>query len=95
MSMIPTRLDLGIDLRVLNERRFGLGFPPPFSRSAGIDPFKVNSILRPTLPDRRIPSVRGPRRDAIRPFGGRNSLRAPDPHHYPLDETISGQGTPF
>jgi len=53
-------VDLGTDLRVLNERRFELAFPPPFSRSADIDPFKVNSILRPTLPNRRILSVRTP-----------------------------------
>jgi len=53
-------VDLGIDLRVLNERRFALAFPPPFSRSADIDPFKVNSILRPTLPNRRLFSVRTP-----------------------------------
>lgn len=55
-----TYVDLGIDLHVLNERRFGLAFPPPFSRSEDIDPFKVNSILRPTLPNRRILSVRKP-----------------------------------
>ena len=52
--------NLGIDLRVLNERRFALAFPPPFSRSADIDPLKVNSILRPTLPNRRLLSVRTP-----------------------------------
>ncbi|MCH7532596.1 MAG: hypothetical protein IIB36_12680 [Gemmatimonadetes bacterium] len=52
--------DLGVDLSVLNERRFALAFPPPFSRSADIDPFRVNSILRPTLPRQRIFSVRRP-----------------------------------
>jgi predicted membrane-bound spermidine synthase len=53
-------LDLDIDLRVLNEGRFGLAFPPPLSRTAEIDPFKVNSILRPTLPNRSLLSVRKP-----------------------------------
>ena len=57
---VHTYRDVGIDLHVLNERRFALAFPPPFSRSADIDPFLVNSILRPTLPRRRILSVREP-----------------------------------
>ena len=52
--------DLGIELHVLNERRFSLAFPPPLSRTAAINPFKVNSILRPTLPNRSLLSVRKP-----------------------------------
>jgi spermidine synthase len=52
--------DLDIELGVLNERRFSLAFPPPLSRSVDIDPFKVNSILRPTLPSRPLLSVRVP-----------------------------------
>jgi len=56
---VHTYRELGIELSVLNERRFALSFPPPFSRRA-VDPFNVNSILRPTLPRQRIFSVRRP-----------------------------------
>lgn len=52
--------DLGIELDVLNEKRFGLSFPPPFPLSSAIDFSKVNSILRPTLPAESVWSIRRP-----------------------------------
>jgi Spermine/spermidine synthase domain len=57
---VHTYRDLNINLRMLNAQRFALAFPPPFSRSEPLDPFLVNSILRPTLPNRQILSVRRP-----------------------------------
>jgi spermidine synthase len=52
--------DLGVELSMLNETRFGLSFPAPFPRSAEIDAQWVNSILRPRLPTTDIWSVRRP-----------------------------------
>ena len=51
--------DLGVELAMLNERRFGLSFPAPFPASE-IDTKWVNSILRPTLPTGSIWGVRRP-----------------------------------
>jgi len=56
----PAYRDLGVELHALTRKRFGLAFPPPFSTSADIDLFLVNSILRPTLPRRPVLSVRRP-----------------------------------
>jgi spermidine synthase len=52
--------DPGVELSILNERRFGLSFPPPFPLSAEIDMRWVNSILRPTLPTIPLWSTRRP-----------------------------------
>ena len=52
--------DLGIELSILNERRFDLSFPPPFPSSSDIDMRWVNSILLPRLPTTDIWSVRRP-----------------------------------
>ncbi len=52
--------DFGVDLHVMNERRFGLSFPAPFSRTVPVDVRKVNSILRPTLPATEVWSIRDP-----------------------------------
>jgi len=52
--------DLGVELFILNEKRFGLSFPPPFPRSTEIDWRWVNSILLPTLPTTALWSTRRP-----------------------------------
>jgi len=52
--------DFGIELHMLNEKRFGLAFLPPFSREAEIDSRLVNSILLPTLPTTEVWSARRP-----------------------------------
>ena len=52
--------DLGIELLMLNEKRFGLAFPGPFSREAAIDAASVNSILRPKLPVTGVWRIRRP-----------------------------------
>jgi spermidine synthase len=52
--------DFGIELHMLNEKRFGLAFLPPFSRGAGVDPRLVNSIFLPTLPTIPVWSARRP-----------------------------------
>ena len=56
----PVYRDFGVEMSALNENRFALAFPPPFSTSARIDLFRVNSILRPTLPLRSFLTVRKP-----------------------------------
>ncbi len=50
--------DFGVEFYSLNALRFELAFPPPFALTAPIDPSKVNSILRPTLPMIDVWSVR-------------------------------------
>ena len=52
--------DPDVELSILNEKRFGLSFPPPFPRSTEIDARRVNSILLPTLPTTKIWSARRP-----------------------------------
>jgi len=52
--------DLGVELHMLSEKRFGLALLPPFSRGTGIDPRLVNSILLPTLPTTGVWSTRRP-----------------------------------
>lgn len=52
--------DPGVELSILNEKRFGLSFPPPFPSSTEIDMRWVNSILLPTLPKTKIWSTRRP-----------------------------------
>jgi hypothetical protein len=52
--------DLSIELTLLNEKRFGLSFPPPLPGPLDIDRRRVNSILRPTLPANSIWAVRRP-----------------------------------
>ena len=52
--------DLGVELLILNEKRFGLSFPPPIPGSREIDTRWVNSILLPTLPTTEIWSTRRP-----------------------------------
>ena len=57
---VPQYRDFGIELHMLNEKRFGLALLPPFSRGAEIDPHLVNSILLPTLPTIGVWSARRP-----------------------------------
>ena len=52
--------DLGVELHMLNERRFDLAFPAPFSTTAAIDTRFVNSILLPKLPVTGVWQVRKP-----------------------------------
>lgn len=49
-TLHPKYIDFGIDLHVLNEKRFNLSFKPEFPRPQEIDWNKVNSIMRPTFP---------------------------------------------
>ena len=42
--------DLGVPLHFLNSERFHLAITRPFPIPEKIDPSKVNSIMRPTLP---------------------------------------------
>ena len=44
-------IDFGIELHVLNEKRFKLSHPDPPKPTGQVDFSEVNSILRPTLPD--------------------------------------------
>ena len=44
-------IDFGIELHVLNEKRFKLSHPDPPKPTDQVDFSEVNSILRPTLPD--------------------------------------------
>lgn len=44
-------IDFGIKLHMLNEKRFNLSHPDPPKLTGPVDLSKVNSILRPTLPD--------------------------------------------
>jgi len=57
---LPARAynDFGAAFYSLNAERFELAFLPPFASTAAIDPFRVNSILRPTLPLIDVWSVR-------------------------------------
>lgn len=59
-SSVREFIDLGVELHMLNEKRFGLALLPPFSRREGIDPRLVNSILLPTLPTIGVWSARRP-----------------------------------
>ena len=52
--------DFGVELHMLNEKRFGLAFLPPFSSDTEIDVRLVNSILLPTLPTTGVWSARRP-----------------------------------
>jgi hypothetical protein len=52
--------DLDVELLMLNEKRFGLAFPAPFSRAAAIETGSVNSILLPRLPVTGVWRVRKP-----------------------------------
>ena len=52
--------DLGVELHMLTEKRFGLALLPPFSSRGGIDDHLVNSILLPTLPTNGVWSARRP-----------------------------------
>jgi len=52
--------DLGVELHILNEKRFGLAFPAPFSRTAAVETGSVNSILLPRLPVMGVWRVRRP-----------------------------------
>ncbi len=51
-------MDFGIKLHVLNELRFGLAFPHFPENKGPVDLTKVNSILRPTLPEGGIWYIR-------------------------------------
>ncbi len=51
-------VDFGIKLHVLNEKRFKLSHPDPPKATAEVDFRKVNSILRPTLPDGMMWNIR-------------------------------------
>ncbi len=51
-------IDFGIQLHALNEKRFKLSHPSPPKPKGEIDFSKVNSILRPTLPDGDIWTIR-------------------------------------
>ncbi len=52
--------DLDVELLMLNEKRFGLAFPAPFSRAEAIATGSVNSILLPRLPVTGIWRLRKP-----------------------------------
>ena len=52
--------DLDVELLMLNEKRFGLAFPAPFSLVAAIETGSVNSILLPRLPLTGIWQLRKP-----------------------------------
>ena len=52
--------DLGVELLMLNEKRFGLAFPPPFSPAGPVETGSVNSILLPKLPVTGIWRLRKP-----------------------------------
>ena len=45
---------------MLNERRFHLAFPGPFSRQSPLDLASVNSVLRPKLPVSGVWQIRWP-----------------------------------
>ena len=51
-------IDFGIELHVLNEKRFKLSHPKPPKLTGQVDFSQVNSILRPTLPDGMIWYIR-------------------------------------
>ena len=51
-------VDFGIEMHVLNEKRFKLSHPEPPKQKGEVDFSKVNSILRPTLPDQEMWYIR-------------------------------------
>ncbi len=51
-------VDFDIELHVLNEKRFKLSHPDPPKPTDQVDLRKVNSILRPTLPDGMLWNIR-------------------------------------
>ena len=51
-------IDFGIELHVLNEKRFKLSHPKPPKFTGPVDFSLVNSILRPTLPDGMVWYIR-------------------------------------
>ena len=53
-------VDFGIKLHVLNEKRFRLAFPHIPVFSGPVDLTKVNSILRPTIPEGDVWFIRTP-----------------------------------
>jgi len=53
-------IDFGIKTHILNEKRFKLAFHDPPQPMDRVDLSKVNSILRPTLPDGMIWDIRSP-----------------------------------
>jgi hypothetical protein len=53
-------IDFGIELHVLNEKRFAQSFPGTPSPTVPIDLAKVNSILRPRLPLGGVGNIRVP-----------------------------------
>jgi|TARA_R110002126_G_scaffold177321_2_gene326235 spermidine synthase len=56
-------IDFGVKLHILNERRFQLSFPEIYRPMQEVDYSQVNSILRPTLPDGKIWSIRNLKHD--------------------------------
>ena len=46
----PKYREFGIKLHALNEKRFKLAFELPYPTADQVDPSKVNSIMRPTMP---------------------------------------------
>jgi spermidine synthase len=56
----PAYRDPGVELSMLNERRFGISFPGPFPPLEEANDRWVNSIMRPTLPTAGIWNVRRP-----------------------------------
>lgn len=57
---VPQYRDPGVELLILNGKRFALAFPGPFSLEAPVDAALVNSILRPRLPVMGVWQVRRP-----------------------------------
>jgi hypothetical protein len=53
-------VDFDIKMHILNEKRFKLSFPNPPQPTDQVDLSKVNSILRPTLPDGLMWHIRAP-----------------------------------
>lgn len=51
-------INFGVNLHILNEKRFQLSFPEIHKPIEEVDFSQVNSILRPTLPDGKIWSIR-------------------------------------
>lgn len=56
-------IDFGVKLHLLNEKRFQLSFPEVYDTMQEVDYSQVNSILRPTLPDGNIWSIRNFKHD--------------------------------
>ena len=53
-------VDFGIKMHIMNEKRFGLAFPALPQPTEQVDFSKVNSILRPTLPEGKMWHIRAP-----------------------------------